>query len=196
MFTEEQGKLLLDIARKNIVSHLESGKGLNIDTDNTIDLKNNSWLNENGAVFVTLSLSKKLKGCIGSLIAYRTLIDDVLEHSFNASFRDVRFSSVTKDDMKDIEIEISVLSEKKELNYSDYDDLKTKVKPLIDGVYLTYGPYSSTFLPQVWEQLPDFDIFMNHLCNKAGLSLDIFKDTNKLPIIEIYNVQKFEEIIK
>ena len=193
MLSKEQGKMLLDIARKNIISHLESDKGLIIDNDNTIDLKNNSWLNENGAVFVTLNLSKNLKGCIGSLVAYRSLIDDVLEHSFNASFRDTRFSSVTKDDMKNIVVEISVLSEKKELLYSDYNDLKTKVKPLIDGVYLTYGPYSSTFLPQVWEQLPDIDKFMNHLCNKAGLSLDIFRDKEKLPTIEIYNVQKFEE---
>jgi len=194
MLTNDQGKILLNIARKNIISYLDNDKMLDINGDDDIDLStNNRWLNEKGAVFVTLNLSKSLKGCIGSLVAYRSLIEDVLEHSYNAAFKDTRFSPVTKKNMRNIEVEISVLSEKKELKYSDFNDLKNKIKPFIDGVYLTYGPYSSTFLPQVWEQLPDFDQFMNHLCNKAGLALDIFSDTSKLPTIEIYNVQKFEE---
>ena len=194
MLTNDQGKTLLNIARKNIISYLDNGGMLNFSSDENIDLINkNIWLNEKGAVFVTLNLSGNLKGCIGSLVAYRSLIEDVLEHSCNAAFKDTRFSPVTKNDMKNIEIEISVLSEKKDLKYTDFKDLKSKIEPFTDGVYLTYGPYSSTFLPQVWDQLPDFDQFMNHLCNKAGLSLDIFSDTNKLPTIEIYNVQKFEE---
>jgi len=193
MLAEDQGKLLLKIARKNIISHLDTGSSLSVNSDEIIDLQNNPWLNENGAVFVTLNLSRNLKGCIGSLVAYRSLLDDVLEHSYNAAFKDTRFSSVTIADMDNIEVEISVLSEKKELQYTDFNDLEAKIKPFSDGVYLTYGPYSSTFLPQVWEQLPDFNQFMNHLSNKAGLSLDIFNDVSKLPKIEIYHAQKFEE---
>ncbi len=101
MLTVEHGKLLLRIARENIISHLDNRKGLAIESS-VIDLKNNNWLTENGAVFVTLNLSKNLRGCIGSLVAYRSLLDDVLEHSFNAAFKDTRFSSVTKEDMDNI----------------------------------------------------------------------------------------------
>ncbi len=74
MFTEEQGRLLLDISRKNIISYLETSSGLDINTDDVIDIDNNSWLNGKGAVFVTLNLSGNLKGCIGSLVAYRSLL--------------------------------------------------------------------------------------------------------------------------
>lgn len=184
LLSESEGNLLIQIARDNIKSVLESGKKLDKNS------YKQPFLQNNGAVFVTLEKHGELRGCIGSLEAYRPLIIDLLEHSYNAAFRDPRFNPVAKNELSDLSVEVSVLAPREKIEYSDFEDLKTKIVPNEDGIYLTEGFNSATFLPQVWEQLPDFESFFAHLCLKAGLSHDSMQ-TSK-PKIERYKVQKFK----
>ena len=176
---------LLKLARKSINLKLD-GK----------DIKDQLEISEipaellsDGAAFVTLTRSGELRGCIGSLEAYRPLYLDVISHSLNAAFRDPRFHPLDISELNDINIEISVLSEKTGVSYSDFSDLKKKIIPGVHGVYLTHKNRTATFLPQVWEQLPDHEQFFGHLCNKAGLPYD-FMLTEKAGI-EIYTVENF-----
>ena len=146
-------------------------------------------LREKGAVFVTLNLNGNLRGCIGSLVAHRPLIDDLIHNARAAAFEDPRFPPLSEDEFKNVHIEVSLLSSPKELFYEDIDDLKSKIRPNIDGVILTYGYNRATFLPQVWEQLPTFDLFFSHLCQKAGLQPDCLENH---PQILTYQVTKIE----
>ncbi|MBN2857799.1 MAG: AmmeMemoRadiSam system protein A [Candidatus Delongbacteria bacterium] len=178
---------LLKLAREAVALKLK-GK----DIKDLLDLSEipSELLNE-GAAFVTLTKAGELRGCIGSLEAYRPLYLDVISHSLNAAFRDQRFYPVSMTELALIKIEISVLAERTDVSYTDFSDLKKKIIPGVHGVYLTYKDRSATFLPQVWDQLPDHEQFFGHLCNKAGLQYDLLL-TEKAGI-EIYTVENFEE---
>jgi AmmeMemoRadiSam system protein A len=147
-------------------------------------------LQEKQATFVTLNKNGNLRGCIGSLIANKSLIDDIISNAKSAAFRDTRFDIVTKDELDDIDIEISILSHPQRLVYDNIDDLKSKIRPYIDGVILQLDSNQSTFLPQVWESLPVFESFFAHLCQKAGCTQDCL---NKNPIIYTYQVDKVKK---
>lgn len=155
-------------------------------------LKAHPELGKKGAVFVTLQKRKNLRGCIGTLVAHRILIDDLISNAKYAAFRDSRFRPLTKAefDDKNFNVEISLLSEPKQLRYRDINDLKKKIKVGVDGVILKDGNYQATFLPQVWEQLPRFDAFFAHLCQKAGLRSNCLENS---PQIYLYRVEKIEE---
>ncbi len=148
-------------------------------------------LKEKRAVFVTINKRGGLRGCIGSLIAYRPLLEDLIENAKSAAFKDPRFPPLTKEEFesKDLEIEISILTPSYELVYKDVEDLRSKIKPNVHGVILSIQNYRATFLPQVWEQLPTFDSFFAHLCQKAGLSGDCLKYH---PRIEVYEAIKIK----
>ena len=145
-------------------------------------------LEEDGASFVTLTQKGKLRGCIGSLVARRPLIEDIIANAKNAAFRDPRFPKLSKEELSTTDIEVSILTKPELLEYSDIDDLKRKIRPNIDGVILKLDEKQATFLPQVWEELPDFESFFAHLLNKAGLSMESFKNH---PQIQTYTVKKF-----
>jgi len=113
----------------------------------------------------------------------------VIENAKNAAMRDPRFSPVTKEELAAITIEISALTTPLELIYKDSDDLLKKLQPNIDGVILENRSRQSTFLPQVWEQLPDKIQFLEHLAMKAGLSRDEWKSSK----FKVYRVEHFEE---
>ena len=148
-------------------------------------------LSKKGATFVTLEKGKNLRGCIGTLVAHQTLLDDLISNAKSAAFRDSRFRPLTQIefDDRDFTVEISLLSEPKLLRYKDINDLKNKIRVGMDGVVLKYGNYQSTFLPQVWEQLPSFDAFFTHLCKKAGLRSNCLE---KNPQIYLYRVEKIK----
>ncbi len=148
-------------------------------------------LGEKGAVFVTLNLYGGLRGCIGSLVAHRPLIDDLIDNARAAAFKDPRFIPLTLTEFDELEIEVSLLSAPRRLEYSSTADLKTKIRPGLDGVVLDLNGYRATFLPQVWEELPTFELFFNHLCHKAGLDGDCLE---MHPKIEIYQVEKIKEV--
>ena|SRR3989344_4966924 len=143
-----------------------------------------------GTSFVTLTEKKNgdLRGCIGSLEAVQPLYADVMANALNAAFRDPRFFPLSKDELKDVKIEVSVLSEAKMLKYKDEEDLLGKLNHKI-GIILKKGYATATFLPQVWEQLPDKIDFLEHLSLKAGLNKDAWKSAE----IWYYNVKVEKE---
>ncbi len=162
------------------------------DYTNTLDIdsiaKKYPALKENGASFVTLNQNSKLRGCIGSLEAKRPLIEDIISNAKSAAFRDPRFAKLTQEELCVTDIEVSVLTKPKFVEYSNIEDLKSKIDPNIDGVILKLNSNQATFLPQVWEELPEFESFFGHLLSKAGLPADSFKNH---PKILTYQVEKF-----
>jgi AmmeMemoRadiSam system protein A len=141
--------------------------------------------------FVTLKINQRLRGCIGSLSANASLAEGVRDNVLNAAFHDPRFSPLTATELDAVQIEVSVLSEPAALDYTDAGDLLSKLKPGIDGVILKKGYASATFLPQVWEQLPQPEAFLSNLCMKAGLSADRWRQGDLT--VQVYQVQYFQE---
>jgi AmmeMemoRadiSam system protein A len=178
--------ILLKTAREAIRSRLGCGSKDIISREKLPQI-----LLANGASFVTLKKEGELRGCIGSLQAYRPLYDDVSANAVNSAFRDPRFPPVAKQELDGLKIEISVLSERTKIEYFDFEDIKKKIIPGTHGVYLTAGYNSATFLPQVWEQLYDHKDFFKHLCIKAGLPGDYL--LKHKADIETYTVEHFEE---
>jgi hypothetical protein len=185
---EEKGKILLKLARQTIAHSLNAD--INESDSQSMDLSDKVFTDHRGT-FVTLTMNKQLRGCIGNLSSDKSILDGVKDNAINAAFHDPRFPPLSKNEFNKIDIEISILSEPEKLVYHDSSDLLEKLRPGIDGVIIRKGPYSSTFLPQVWDQLPDKKSFLNHLCQKAGLSPDEWRR----PGLEVmlYQVQYFEE---
>jgi len=148
-------------------------------------------LKADGATFVTLTINGRLRGCIGALEPYQPLIEDVREHALAAAQNDYRFNPVRPEELEKIEIEISRLTPPVPLSYKDADDLLKKLRPNIDGVVLKDGHRRATFLPQVWEKLPDPKIFLSELCAKMGAPSNIWQ-RKKLDVL-VYQVEEFHE---
>jgi len=188
MKTEHQ-KLLLDIARNAILKELgclsangrdwtrikppppekcpKGGAGHELPVE----------LTEKRATFVTLTLSGHLRGCIGMLEACRPLARDVAQNAVSAAFHDPRFPPLSRDEFDALNISISVLSPPEEMTFSSEADLKEKIRLGIDGLILQEGFQKGTFLPSVWEELPEREIFFEHLKLKAGLPAGYWSDT-------------------
>ncbi len=148
-------------------------------------------MQQDGASFVTLTRFGLLRGCIGALEAYQPLVQDVCEPAVAAALEDYRFTPVRRDELKQLEIEISVLTTATPLEYKAPDDLQFLLRSGVDGVILRDGDRRATFLPQVWEQLPNLEDFLNHLCLKMGRP-ENYWHTNKLQV-ETYQVEEFHE---
>ncbi|MDP2879935.1 MAG: AmmeMemoRadiSam system protein A, partial [Sulfuricella sp.] len=133
---------------------------------------------------------EQLRGCIGSLVAHRPLLEDVKENAIAAAFHDPRFSPLSAYEFECTQVEISLLSAAEPMAFADERDALTQLRPNVDGVIFEYGRYRSTFLPQVWEQLPECGIFMTHLKRKAGLPPDFWTPDVKLAR---YTVNKWKE---
>lgn len=181
MTGHEQGRVLLTLARNAIARHF----GLP-----TAPVATAPWLEQPGATFVTLTEGGELRGCIGSLEAHRPLLQDVQENALAAAFRDPRFPPLSRAEFPAIRIEVSLLSPQQSITFTDEADLLAQLRPGVNGVVFEYGPYRSTFLPQVWEQLPDPRQFMAHLKRKAGLPADFWAPTVK---VYRYSVEKWKE---
>lgn len=155
-------------------------------------LKEYPILEENGAAFITINtdLNKELRGCRGSLQSYRPLYKDIISNAQSAALRDSRFTPLTLKELNHIKIKVSILSEPKELKYSDVKDLESKVVPLQDGIVLKHDGKQATYLPHVWEQYPKFDDFFSNLCLKANLVDNCLLEH---PEISTYQVKKYKE---
>jgi len=184
----DKGEIYLKLARAAIAQSV----GIPYDIDLDKLLKDYPELKEMGSSFVTITKGDEqtLRGCIGSLEAYRPLYEDIILNARAAALHDPRFQALSELEYNDIKVEVSILSKPQILQYSDIDDLKNKIKPNIDGVVLKLDGRQATFLPQVWEQLPTFDLFFAHLCQKAGLEPGCLKYH---PEIFIYHVEKYSE---
>jgi len=183
---KERVELLLKIARESIQEAVTGQKLVNREKL----LKEHPWLQEKGAVFVTINKQHHLRGCIGSIIAHRTLLDDLMENAKAAALNDPRFQPLNTNELQEVEIEISILTPPKELHYSDIQDLKNKIQKGRDGVIIHYNGYQATYLPSVWEQLNSFESFFTTLCQKAGLPGDCLK---LHPTIYTYKAIKIKE---
>jgi len=149
-------------------------------------------LREPGAAFVTLTMREgALRGCIGSLIAHRPLLEDVRANALAAAFEDPRFLPLEAGELPDLAVEVSVLSQPEPLGYASSEQLLSLLRPHIDGVVIERGRHRATFLPQVWEQLPLPEEFLGHLCYKAGLPANAWRQGDLR--VSTYGVQKFEE---
>ena len=183
--TASDQEFLLALARHEIAAMLKSGA----------DLKRPDSLSpavlEHRGCFVTLHKNRELRGCIGTIEPEKALIDNVADNAANAAFRDPRFSPVSLKELDSIEIEISVLTPPRQLTFTDGEDLKQQLKPGIHGVILSRDWHRSTFLPQVWEQLPDKEMFLRHLCQKGGMEGDCWKSTDTR--VEVYTAAYFSE---
>ncbi len=127
-------------------------------------------LREQRACFVTLNLNGALRGCIGHLEVVQPLVVDVADNAFAAAFKDPRFPQLTEQETGDIHIHLSILTPAVPLEFSSQEELISRLRPGIDGLILAEGSNRSTFLPSVWESLPDPRTFLQHLKLKAGLS--------------------------
>jgi AmmeMemoRadiSam system protein A len=184
--TEEEGMCLLSVARQTIEQRL-----LNLEDESQSDPDLSPKFSERRGTFVTLTIEGSLRGCIGHIIPQESMIEGIRINALNAAFRDPRFRPLSRKEWEKVKIEISILTDPKPLPYTDADDLLKKLRPGIDGVIIKKGFNQATFLPQVWEQLPDKKDFLRHLCMKAGLDWDAWKH-EKLEV-STYQVQAFEE---
>ncbi len=182
---DKERKELLRLARSVITAKLHKGSKIH-----RPDETSPSMLEKRGC-FVTLHKDGLLRGCIGTIEPVRRLIDNVEENAVNAAFRDPRFPPVLEDELSVINIEISVLTVPEILPFENGKDLKNKLKPGIHGVILTNDWRSSTFLPQVWEQLPEKNDFLEHLCLKGGMGRNCWNDTNT--VVKTYTAEYFSE---
>ncbi len=183
---KRQGQTLVKLARQTIAQKL-GNRPTKVDPDALADLA----LQEQRGTFVTLTLNRQLRGCIGNLDARDSIAAGIQRNAVNAAFHDPRFPPLKADELDRVDIEVSILTEPRPLEYRDSNELISKLRVNVDGVILRKGSASATFLPQVWEQLPQPEKFLSHLCMKAGLSADTWKKEH--PDISTYQVQYFEE---
>lgn len=175
------GEILLPIARSAIARELGAQHPAGEDAQ---------WLRQPGACFVTLRSAERLRGCIGTLNATRSLLEDVKANAVAAAFRDPRFPPLALHELAAVRVEISLLSPLEPLAFVDEREALAQLRPDIDGVFFQYGFHQSTFLPQVWTDMPDPAEFLATLKQKAGLPPDFWDPEVKLAR---YTVSKFCE---
>lgn len=185
MFTPQDKKYLLSLARRTLEHYFSASEVLVVSESEVPS----TGLKERRGTFVTLHKNKELRGCIGHIEPVQEIYKDVIENALAAAFEDNRFLPLTADELPEIEIEISVLTEPQELKYSSTEDLLAKLTPLRDGVVIKKGNRGATYLPQVWEHfatpnppaggeggLRDKEHFLSSLCQKAGLPTEEWRN--------------------
>ncbi len=171
---------LNDVDRRTLLTTASDSiaQGLTADRPSAVDPSRYSpALQAIRATFVTLEIDHRLRGCIGMLEAQRPLVTDVAENAFAAAFRDPRFVPVTIAEQALLQIHLSILSPAEAMTFTDEADLKSQIRPGVDGLILEDAGRRGTFLPSVWEQLPDVETFWQHLKRKAGLPEDSWSKT-------------------
>jgi hypothetical protein len=160
---EDAGATLIGIARHSI----ENALGLDPKA-----IPAPVWLKQAGATFVTLGKNGQLRGCMGSLAPARPLGEDVAANALAAAFQDPRFPRLTREEWPQCDVEVSLLSSPKPMRFADEADLLQQIRAGEDGLILELGDKRATYLPQVWEGLPDKRVFLAELVKKAGLPPD------------------------
>ena len=188
--TEEQGKQLVRLARKALTDRLDPEQaGTAAETTDPAD--DDPALQTVCGTFVTLKLKGELRGCIGNLSAQEPLTDSVRHNAVNAAIHDPRFSPLTAEELARVRIEVSVLTAPRPLQYHGKEELLDRIRPGVDGVTLRKGCCCATFLPQVWEKLPDPADFLDNLCYKMGAAPDLWRKKH-LDVL-VYQVEEFHE---
>lgn len=187
LITDGEKQTLLRLAREAMEHGVRGIKPPSIDRSTLT-----STLREVGASFVTLTINGALRGCIGTLDAYQSLAEDVCEHAVAAALQDPRFPQVGEAELNRIRIEVSRLTTPQLLKYSTSADLLTKLRPQIDGVILKDDHRRATFLPQVWEKIPDPADFLDNLCAKMGVRANLWREATLQ--VYVYQVEEFHEL--
>lgn len=184
MMNQKNRLLLLSLARDVLENKLLS---------KTHDLKKYKIpeFEENRGLFVTLMKNGDLRGCIGRIEPVNSIFKHVIQLSKSAAFEDHRFQPLKAKELSQIVIEISLLSVPQIIEGKDNSEKISQIQPFVDGVILKSGSHRSTFLPQVWDSLPNRDKFIGELCRKAGLTYDYWQQE---PIeFSCYQVEHFQE---
>lgn len=182
---EEERRELLEVARASIREGLEQHRPLSVDP-----ARYPPGLRQERAAFVTLTVGGRLRGCIGHLEASQALVRDVADNAFAAAFRDPRFPPLSAAELDQIHIHVSVLSPPEAVDVRSELELLDVIRPGVDGLILEEGLHRGTFLPSVWESLPDPREFLAHLKMKAGLSPEYWSDRVK---VARYTTESFGE---
>lgn len=183
MLTESEQGILLKIAAGSIREGLAAGRALSVSAADYSGV-----LAEPGACFVTLHRHGDLRGCIGSLEAYEPLVVDTARNAFSAAFRDPRFPALQDSELASLDLEISVLGKPEPVSFTSQQGLVEQLEPGRDGLILEASGHRGTFLPSVWESLPEPRRFLDHLKMKAGLPADYWSDQVH---IQRYHTQAF-----
>ncbi|MEJ2575923.1 MAG: AmmeMemoRadiSam system protein A [Gammaproteobacteria bacterium] len=181
----EERAELLRLARESIRYGLRNGTPLPVQP-----AEFPQELKRIGASFVTLEERGELRGCIGHLEGVQPLVVDVVENAYNAAFRDPRFPSLREDELAAIDIQVSILSPPKPVSFRSEADLLAKLRPGIDGLILEDDSHRGTFLPSVWDSLPEPGQFFTHLKLKAGLAANHWSDRIR---VSRYTTESFGE---
>ena len=184
MFTTKEKQFMLQLAREAIGFYLETGKKLTVGEGEqqfapthrgVLIYAPTGALAEPHACFVTLTKDFELRGCMGHLEAMQPLYLDIIDNAIAAAFEDDRFFPVTKEELTEIQIEISVLTRPEPVTFSSPQELLSQLTVGVDGVIVESGTRNATYLPQVWDEILEKDNFMSSLCLKAGLEPDDWK---------------------
>ena len=189
--SKDQGLSLVALARQALLKHFK--RPVPAEHQDQIEAAlADPALQATFGIFVTLKIDGQLRGCIGNLVGHEPLVDGVRANALNAAFHDPRFRPLTAKELDRVSIEVSILTTPQPLEYADAEDLTARLRPHVDGVTIRKGFASATFLPQVWEQLPEVESFLSHLCQKAGLPGQAWRKGDLE--VETYQVQYFEEV--
>lgn len=181
----QRGTTLLGLARAAIEQRLHPDQHVE---PAPLRPRETPWLEQPGAVFITLSHRGDLRGCVGTVEAYRPLRQDVEANARAAAFDDPRFPPLTVDELATLTLEVSLLSPLEPVAGDTQAAIEQTLVPGRDGVVLTWGTIRSTFLPQVWDQLPTPTVFLAHLKEKAGLDSNFWHPEIQ---VERYRVEKW-----
>jgi AmmeMemoRadiSam system protein A len=184
--TATQQRLLLQLARESISYGLDHGRAIEVDVQ-----RYDEPLRRPAATFVTLHKSGDLRGCIGALQPYQPLVSDVAEHAYAAAFNDPRFAPLRREELDAIVISISVLGPPQAVEFTDEEQLIAQLRPAVDGLILEEGRNRGTFLPSVWETLPQPRQFLQQLKRKAGLPADYWSESLR---VSRYTTHSFSEM--
>ncbi|MDX2469872.1 MAG: AmmeMemoRadiSam system protein A [SAR324 cluster bacterium] len=184
ILTQAQGMGLVALARMTLENVLA-------DKNNDLTIFDLDPYKIERGVFVTLFSGTKLRGCIGNIEPEGTLFELAQKLAIAAATCDPRFKAVTAPELKNIELEVSILSPTLELIGKDSLEKTSQIRPFIDGIVIEKGSNKATFLPQVWESLKTKEAFLGELCKKACLEYDDWK--TKETKIYSYQVQHFKE---
>ncbi|MEA2037688.1 MAG: AmmeMemoRadiSam system protein B [Nanoarchaeota archaeon] len=181
--TGEEKEVLLNLARETVDLYVKEGRIPEVNEEGL-----SPKLTKVQGCFTTLNKDRNLRGCIGHILPQEELYKCVMDNAINAAVNDRRFKPVTKEELEDINIEVSVLSVPQKIEFSSGDNLKNKLRPMIDGVVIKQGFYQSTYLPQVWANFNnDKEQFLTSLCRKGGMSENCWQDTST----EVFTYQAF-----
>jgi len=188
--TRKTQKYLIQIAHNTLEYYFDTGKILEISDAESLSFE----LREEQGTFVTLTKNDELRGCIGHIEPIQAVYLDIIDNTLSAAFADSRFEPLTKDELNQIKIEISILSKPQKLVYSSADDLLDKLVPSKHGVIISLGKKDATYLPQVWEMFETNEEFLSSLCQKAGILAEEWR-RGKLEL-QIYEAEVFGENTK